>query len=101
MVLTANAAVSWSVPTATHPPGVGGQVIDPIRVGLAEFGVDEVVDLHPYRLPGRTPLDALVLVRPDQFLLLRIHADHRIARSEMLIGLVVEVRELGVAVRVL
>ena len=42
-----------------------------------------------------------VLVRADQFLLLGVHADHRVTRGQVRLGLLVEVAELGVAVGVL
>ena len=44
---------------------------------------------------------AAVLVGADQFLLLGVHADHRVTRGQVLAGLVVDVGELGVAVGVL
>src|ERR1019366_1318226 len=65
MVATANCAVSWSVPTDTHP------------------------------------VSAAVLVGANQFLLLGVHADHRVRSVHVRLGLVVEVLELRVAVRVL
>ena len=40
MVFTANAAVPWSVPTDTHPM-FGAHVVDPVRVGRAQRGVEE------------------------------------------------------------
>jgi hypothetical protein len=103
MVLTANSAVSWSVPTLTHPVLAGQvvDVVDPVRVRLAQGRVDEVVDLDPLGVPGGPPLAAVVLVWPDQFLLLGVHADHRLARVAVFGGLVVEIGELHVAIRML
>ena len=51
--------------------------------------------------PGRLPLPAPVGVVADQLLLLRVHADHRLARREMRRGQAVDVAELGVTVGVL
>jgi len=48
-VATANAEVSWSVPTL-DPAGVGGHVVDPVRDGLAEILVKEVVDVDLFGL---------------------------------------------------
>src|SRR3954466_11158111 len=80
------------------PAGVGGQVVDAVRVGLAQGGVDEVVDLDLLGLPGRAPLGPAVAVRADQLLLLGVHADHRITAGQVRLGVVVEVAELGVPV---
>ena len=83
------------------PTGVGGQVVDAVGVGLAQGGVDEVVDLDRFGLSRGAPFRAGVLVLADQFLLLGVHADHRVARGQVLAGLLVEVGELGVPVGVL
>ena len=73
----------------------------PRRDRLAQLLVREVVSLHPLRVSARPPLAAAVLVLPDEFLLLSVHADHRLPRRLMLAHLVVDIAELGVAVRVL
>ena len=49
---TANAAVSWSVPTPTQPV-FGGHVVDPVGGDLAQLGVDEVVDVDRFGLSRR------------------------------------------------
>jgi len=59
------------------------------------------VDLDLFRVAARVPFPAAVLVGPDEFLLLRVDRDHRVARAQVGLGLVVEVAELGVAVLVL
>ena len=64
-----------------HPPDVGAHVVDPVRVGLAQRGVDEIVDLDRLRLARRLPLPATVLVGPDQLLLLGVDTDHRVPRT--------------------
>ena len=82
MVFTAKAAVSWSVPTDTHPV-LAATSYTPYGIGLAEFGVDEVVDLDLLGLAFGLPLPSAVLVGPDQFLLLGVHADHRVAGGQV------------------
>jgi hypothetical protein len=57
------------------------------------------VDLH--RLSLGLPLPALVGILADQFLLFGVHADGSIAAGQVGGGEVVDVGELGVAVRVL
>ena len=59
------------------------------------------MNFGPARIPGRTPGPALAGVLADQFLLLRIDADYRLARGEGSGDPVVDVAELGVAIRVL
>ena len=83
-----------------HPARVGAQVVDAVGHGLALLA-GEVVNFDPARVPGRTPGPALAGVLADQFLLLRIDADHRLARGEGSGDPVVDVAELGVAIRVL
>jgi hypothetical protein len=84
-----------------HPAGVSGHVVDAVRVGLAQSRIDEVVHLDLLGVPGRAPLDDDVLVRPDEFLLLGVHADHRIPNGQMVLGLRVELEELGVSLSTL
>jgi hypothetical protein len=57
--------------------------------------------VDPHRLALRLPLPAAVLVRADQLLLLRVHADHRVPGRLVVLGLLVEVAELCVPVGVL
>jgi hypothetical protein len=57
--------------------------------------------LHRDRLAPQAPLPAGVLVLADQFLLLGVHPDHRVPGRLLLLGLLVDVAELRVAVRVL
>ena len=80
-----------------NPAGVGAQVVDAVGVGLAQVRVDEVVDLDLFGIdrPGATL--ARRCGRARRVLLLGVHADHWIARSEVFTGLVVEVGELRVA----
>ena len=83
-----------------HPAGVAGHVVHPVGGHLAELLVDEVMDVH--RLGGALglPFGAALLERPDVFLLLGVHADHRVPGVDVVPGLGVNVTELGVAVGV-
>ena len=86
------------------PAGVVGDVVDAVGDGLGELSqrpVGEVVHADPLGLPGGLRLGAAVGVGPDQFLLLGVHADHRLPGGAELAGQRVEVGELGVAVGVL
>src|SRR2546428_533767 len=61
-----------------HPPGVRGQVVDPVRDRLALWAGEVVVaDLD--RVALGPPLPPGVLILPDLLLLLGVHADHRVA----------------------
>ncbi len=84
-----------------HPAGVGCQVIDPVGDRLAQVLVGEVVGGDLGRLALRPPFPAAVLIRPDQLLLLGVHADHRVTGVLMGTGLLIDVAELRVPVRVL
>src|SRR5208337_1929374 len=82
------------------PSGVGSDVVDPVGYGLAEFGDDEV--MHPDRL-GLTlgpQLPPAILEVADEFLLLGIDRDRRLAGSLEGSHLGIDVLELGVAVGV-
>ena len=90
----ANAAVSWSTPTLTHPSW--RHVVDAVRDGLAHRLVHEVVhaDLAP---APPAPFPAVVLEIPDQLLLFRVHPTPA-ARRGTRRAPAVDVAELGVAV---
>jgi hypothetical protein len=59
------------------------------------------VHADPLGLPGRLPLGAAVGVPADQLLLLGIHADHRLASGQMLLGLLIHITNLPVPIRML
>ena len=80
------------------PAGILADVVDAVRHGAAELFDEEVV--HPHRL-GRTlgsPFAAGVLEVADQFLLLGIDRDRRLAPRQRLLHLRVDVVELGIAI---
>ena len=62
-----------------HPAGVGGQVVDPVRDGLAQLQVGEVVTVDADRIARGPPFMAAVVVVADQLLLLGVHVIHRLA----------------------
>ena len=80
------------------PALVGGHVVDTVRDGLAQLGVEEVVDLDRDRVPDPGVLPAGVLERPDELLLLSIDADHRLPSAGERRDLTCQVTELSVAV---
>src|SRR4029453_5291591 len=90
------------VPIAAHrhPPGVGGQVVAAGGHRLLGALLGEVVGAHPYRLPRPMPLLPGRRVLAEHFLLLRVHADHRLPGRGELLDLAVDVPKLRVAVRV-
>ena len=74
------------------------QIINPIRRSLAEFLVDEVVDLHQFKIAFRTSDLAVLTVISDQFLLFSIDGNGRPAVFQKLFRLLVDELELLVAV---
>ena len=87
--------------TNAHPGLVSADVINPIRIGSAEFLVDEVVNFDFYRLPAGQPLLACVLVRADEFLLLGVDRNHGLIGLQGRSNRGVDMFELGVTVRAL
>jgi len=81
------------------PAGVRREIVDPVRDGLAQLGVGEVMDVHRHGITRRPPLAAVVLELADEFLLLGVHADHRLAGVPVITSLLVETVELGIPVR--
>ena len=83
------------------PAEVGAHVVDPVGNGLAELGVDEVVDAHLGRLALGVPLPSGVLEVADQFLLLGIDGDDGLVALLEVPHTGGDVLELRVAVRML
>ena len=91
------------IDTDIHPAGVAGDVVDPVRDRLLHIraGEEEAVVLHLHRLALRAPLPAAHR-QPAQLLpLLGVHADHRLAGRLVVLGLLVDVPELRIPVRML
>jgi hypothetical protein len=85
----------------THPADVLGHVIDPVGDRLAQGRVREIVDPHRLGFVSRLPLAAPGLEIPDQFLLLGVHRDHRLAAALERPSARGDVLELTIAVGVL
>jgi hypothetical protein len=64
-----------------HPSGVGAHVVHPIRVGLAQFPVDEVVDLDLFRLAFSDATPGRRSCRPLPTPSFCIDTDHHLAGS--------------------
>ena len=91
------------IDTHVHPAGVAGDVVDPVRDRLLHIraGEEEAVVLHLHGLALRPPLPAAHRQAAQLFPLLGVHADHRLAGCLMVLGLLVDVPELRIPVRVL
>jgi len=83
------------------PAGVRGDVVDAVGHCLAEAVLGEVVHQRGRWPALGPPLAAGVPELPDELLLLGVHADHRIRGALVGPGLLADVTELGVPVRVL
>jgi hypothetical protein len=83
------------------PALVARDVVDPVRNGLEERIVDEVVHVHGLGLALRLPFSSAVLELPDELLLLAIDGDHRLSSTLHPQCLVRDVLELGVSIRVI
>src|SRR5712692_4178529 len=81
-----------------HEPFVAGQIIHAVGIGPRHRGSRKIVALHEGRPLASAPLPALVLVIPDQLLLLRVHGDDRSAPGQRPADLIIDVLELRVAV---
>src|SRR5207237_8985516 len=82
----------------THAAGIRGNVVDAIGNGFAEVLVDEVVHLDLVGAALRSIVTAGILVGADQFLLLGIDRDYRLAGGLQGYDLLVDVFELCIAV---
>ena len=78
--------------------GVRADVVNSVRNGFAEFLVDEVVHVDLVGTALGPIVAAAVLVGADQFLLLRVDRDHRLAGGLKGFNLRVDVFELSVPV---
>lgn len=83
-----------------HPAVVGGEVVDTVGDGFAEIRVDEVVDPNGDGLALGLPFAAGVAEFADEFLLLGVNRDDRLALALHLGGLAGDVPELSVPIGV-
>src|SRR4051794_41966075 len=84
-----------------HEPGVLADVVDAVGDRLAVGHAGEVVGVDRGRAALRAPLAAGVLERADQLLVFGVDADRRLAGGERRADRLVDLRKLGVAIRVL
>ena len=85
----------------TDPPGIAGEIVDPVGDCLAALGNEEVMHADRRRPAGRSPLGASVLEVADQLLLLRIDRDDWLGGGLAAADLLVDVAKLGVPIRML
>ena len=82
-----------------HPPGIGSEVIDPVRHRPPEFLDQKVMDPDLFRIALRTILAARVAEIADQFLFLGVDRDRRLLFRQSGGHLGVDIAELGISVR--
>src|SRR4051795_11231048 len=85
----------------THPSLVLADIVHTIGDGFAQVFINEVVNQHLLGLAFWQPFPSSVLEFADQFLLLRVHGDHRLTSLLKLGHAGVDVLELRVAVRMI
>lgn len=78
------------------PRVVGVDVVDPVGDRFGYLGVGEVVHLDLVGLAGGLVFAAAVGLVAHELLLLRVDADHRVTRRQVLAGEGVDVAELAV-----
>jgi len=78
--------------------GVRADIVDATGNGLAELLVDEVMHIDVDRAALRLIIATRVLVFADQFFLLGVDRDHRLAGGLIRLGLRVDVLELRVPI---
>jgi hypothetical protein len=83
----------------TDPSLVGANVIDTIRIGASQFRIDEVMHLDFDRLTGLLPFPPRILADADQFLLLGIDRDNRLARFERSPNTGIDLDKLRITIR--
>ena len=80
---------------------VCGDVVNAVRRHLAEFRDLEIVHPYRFRISGTAQLATGILEVPDEFFLLRVHRDRRLAGTDRRLHRAVDVVELRIAIRVL
>ncbi len=83
------------------PSGIVGDVVDPVRHGTLQFGIDKVMNVDGLGRAFRPPFPPVVLEITHQFLLFRVNRYDRFVRGQVRLGLRVDVLKLPVAVDVL
>ena len=85
----------------TDPPLIGRQIVDPIGRDLAQIWIDEVMHADRSGVAAGLPFAAFVGKISDEFFLFRVDGNDRLAGGLKHFHLVVDMVELGVAIRVL
>jgi len=88
------------IDTHADPAFVATHVEHAVRDDFAQLGVREVMDVDSFRFALALPLSPVVLVRAYEFLLLRVHRDHRLRAPLHALDLRVDELKLRIAVRV-
>jgi hypothetical protein len=83
------------------PPGVRGQVVDPVGHRFADRGTGEIMGVDLHRGTLGLPFAAGIFEWPDQLLLFGVDTDDRLPVGLISLDLVVDIPELGIAIRVL
>src|ERR1700736_1098268 len=84
----------------THPTGIGGEVVDPVRHRAAELLDQEVMDPDFFRVALGAIFASVVAKIADQFLFLGIDGDYRLLFGQRRGHLGVDVAELRIPVGV-
>ena len=100
MVLTAKAAVSWSIADA-DPSLVVGDVVNAVGCGAAELWVDEIVDTDRLGRARRPVFPSAILEIADEFFLLGIDGDRRLAGRDGGLDRLGDVEKLRIAINVM
>ena len=83
------------------PADIVVDVVDAVRHGAAQLGIDEVMNVDELGPAFAAPFPAVVLEIAHQFLLFRVDRDDRLVRRQERRGLRVDVLKLRVAIDVL
>ncbi len=83
-----------------HPTEIFLQVVNSVRRRLAEFLVDEIINLHQLRRTFWSPNLSVLPVIADQFLLFGVDGNDRTISFQKLFRLLVDEFELGVSIRI-
>ncbi len=84
----------------TDPAFIGGDVVNPVRRGFAEFGDLEVMHPNRFRLALASRLAATIPKIANQFLLLRVNGDRWLIISDGGFHCCIDMLKLRVAVRI-
>src|SRR5262249_51735061 len=84
-----------------HPRLVLSQIIDAVRHGLGLVFVWKIIRLHLFWIMRGPQLTAAILIGTHHLLLLGVHGNRRIVGLQLSAYHLIDVLELGIAIRVL